>query len=531
MTSIKLNSNGKKLSSLDYEHPFYKWWVLISVMIGTFMAVLDMTIVSVGLPKMMATFGVGVDRIEWVLTGYLLIFAVVLPSSGWIADHFGYKKTYFFGLLLFTVGSLLCSLSWDENILILFRLIQGAGAGFVVPVGMAIVTEEFPPEKLGIALGFWGIAAAASVSLGPLVGGYLIDKFSWHTIFDVNVPIGVIGLAATWIIQREHKAKIPHKFDIVGFISMALALTSLLLALSEGNSAWNTGGWTSTFILYSFGISAFSFIIFFVAEANVKYPIVELSLFKNFNFGMTNFIMFVFGIAFFGNAFLLPIYLQNSLGYTALQAGLVFLPVGIAQVVISPIAGKLTDRINAKLPAMFGILLLAISLYLMSFFSLQTEHSQIMLPLYIRGFALGFIFIPLSAIALIDIPKAKLAQATGLFNTTRQIGGSLGIAFLGTLLTRRVIFHTQTFAQYIDPSSPVYHNTLTGLKYFALHSFGSTPFKALIQAKVLINENIVNQAFVQGINDDFFIGAVLTIALIIPLLFLRTKKKNIKRND
>ena len=180
-----------------------KWWVLGSVMIGTFMAVLDSTIVSVAFPKMMATFGVSVDQIEWVMTAYLLAFAVVLPSSGWIADHFGYKKTYMLGFFLFTFGSLLCSLSWNEDVLILFRIVQGVGAGFVMPVGMAIVTRAFPPKQRGMALGFWGIAAAASISLGPLAGGYLVDNFSWHAIFDINVPVGIIGLLAVWVIQKE----------------------------------------------------------------------------------------------------------------------------------------------------------------------------------------------------------------------------------------------------------------------------------------------------------------------------------------
>jgi DHA2 family multidrug resistance protein len=228
--------------SLHHEHSFYKWWVLISVMIGTFMAVLDTTIVNVALSKMTAAFGTSVDKIEWVLTAYLLIFAVVLPSSGWIADHLGYKKTYFFGMLLFTLGSLLCSLSWDENALIFFRVVQGAGAGFVMPVGMAIVTREFPPEQRGTALGFWGIASAASVSLGPLVGGYLIDTFSWHAIFDVNVPVGIVGLISILIIQREFKTEKTRNFDFIGFISMTILLTSLLLALSDGNASWNTGG-------------------------------------------------------------------------------------------------------------------------------------------------------------------------------------------------------------------------------------------------------------------------------------------------
>lgn len=503
-----------------------KWWVLVSVMIGTFMAVLDSTIVSVAFPKMMAAFGVGVDQIEWVMTAYLLAFAVVLPSSGWVADHFGYKKSYMLGFLLFTLGSLLCSLSWNEEVLILFRIIQGVGAGFMMPVGMAIVTRTFPPKERGVALGFWGIAAAASISLGPLFGGYLVDNFSWHAIFDINIPVGIFGLLMVWIIQKEYKAENVIRFDFFGFITMTIALGSLLLALSTANSDWNTDGWTSVFILSCFFLSALSFVLFFLVETHISYPIINVRLFKDHNFGLSSFIMFVFGLAFFGNAFLLPIYLQNSLGYTALQAGLVFFPVGILQAFVSPISGKLTDTLNPKIPAIFGMVTLAASLYLFSFFSLQTMHAQIMLPMYLRGIALGFIFTPMMTIALYNIPKAQLAQASGLFNTVRQIGGSFGIAILGTLLTQRVAFHKQIYGGQIDASSPAFQEVAKRIKEYALHAAGATPHGAVVQAKVLFIKDIMAQAFVQGINDDFFVGAILTATLIIPLLMLKTKRQN-----
>jgi DHA2 family multidrug resistance protein len=494
-------------------------------MIGTFMAVLDATIVNVGLTKMMAAFGTSVDKIEWVLTAYLLVFAVVLPSSGWIADHFGYKKSYILGLFLFTLGSLLCSLSTNENMLIAFRVIQGAGAGFIMPVGMAIITREFPPEKRGMALGFWGIAAASSVSLGPMFGGYLIDNFSWHAIFDINVPIGIVAIAASLIILREYKTVETRSFDLLGFITMTLFLLFLLLALSDGNAAWNTGGWTSNFILTCFAISFVSFVIFIATELTVEHPIIDLRILKNRNFGMATIMLFIFGLAFFGNSFLLPLYLQNSLGYTALQAGLVFFPVGIIQAIMSPIAGWMTDKLNPKIPIFFGIILTFFSMYLYKDLSLATEHSQIMLPLIIRGFGLGFMFIPLSTTAINDISREKMAQATGLFNTIRQIGGSFGVAILGTLLTRRVIFHTAMYSQAVDQNSPAFNHVVYGLKNFIQQSVGGAGSEVMIRAKALITQNLVNQAFVQGITDDFFAGAIITLLILIPLLFLRHHKK------
>lgn len=520
----KLNGHPVRLSTIN-EHPSYKWFVLANIMIGTFMAVLDATIVNVGLSKMTAAFGTSVDKIEWVLTAYLLAFAVMLPSSGWIADHLGYKKTYLLGMLLFTLGSLLCSLSWNEDVLIFFRVIQGGGAGFIMPVGMAIVTREFPPHQRGTALGFWGIASAASVSLGPMIGGYLIDNFSWHAIFDVNVPVGIIGFIATMIIQREYKTESARKFDLIGFVSMMVFLTALLLALSSGNASWNTGGWTSNFILSCFGISIISFVIFIITELHVEHPIVDLRLLKNFNFAIANLMLFIFGMGLFGSTFLLPLYLQNSLNYTAFQAGLVFFPIGIIQAIMSPIAGWLTDKSNPKIPTLIGITLTAVSLYLYTFFSLTTENGQIMLPLYLRGIGMGMIFIPLSAIALLDIPKEKMAQASGLFNTIRQIGGSFGVALLGTLLTRRVIFHTEIYAQAVSSNSQAYQSILHNLQHFVAHSIGGVANEITMRANALIAQNLVGQAFIEGINDDFFISAIITATLIIPILFLKIGKR------
>lgn len=515
---------AQSIPSLHYEHSSYKWWVLANIMVGTFMAVLDSTIVNVGLTKIMTAFGTDVDKIEWVLTAYLLVFAVMLPTSGWVADHFGYKRTYGFALFLFTVGSFLCSLSWNEDALIAFRLIQGSGAGFMMPVGMAIITREFPPEKRGIALGFWGIAAAASVSLGPMIGGYLIDNFNWQAIFDVNVPVGILGMIATFIIQREYKTEHTRSFDFAGFISMTVFLSFLLLGLSNGNASWNTGGWTSPFILTCFALAIIGFVVFLATDLTVEHPLIELSLLKDFNFSVTNAILFIFGIGLFGSTFLLPLYLENSLNYTALQAGLVFFPVGVIQAIMSPISGFLADKINPKIPAFIGIVLLAISLYLNNFLSLYSEQAQIMLPLYLRGLAMGMLFTPLSTIALAGIPRPKMAQASGLFNVIRQIGGSFGVAILGTMLTRRVIFHTAINGQSVDQYSPTFSSIQNGIQGFVQQSTGGSGSQLLTKSKVLIAQHLANQAFVQSVDDDFLIAAGITFLCLVPLFFLRYRK-------
>jgi DHA2 family multidrug resistance protein len=513
-----------QIPSLSHEHELYRWWVLGNVMIGTFMAVLDATIVNVALSKIMATFGVSVDKVEWVLTAYLLVFGVMLPTSGWIADHFGYKRTYFLALALFTLGSLLCGMAWNENILIAFRIIQGVGAGMMMPVGMAIVLREFPAEKRGVALGFWSIAAAASVSLGPMVGGYLINNFTWHTIFDVNVPVGIVALFATLVIQREYKTEKTRSFDFLGFLSMGVFLTFLLLALADGNAAWNTGGWGSPFILSCFALSALGFLVFMITELSVQHPLIELGLLKNFNFGVTNIILFIFGLGMFGSTFLLPLYLQNALGYTAFQAGLVFLPTGIMQAAIAPIAGIVSDKANPKIPAIVGLVILALSFFLNYYLSLFSEHPQIMLPLYLRGLGMGMLFTSLSALALVEIPRQKMAQASGLFNVIRQIGGSFGIAIFGTLLTQRQLFHATMYGQALDTSSPAFKNAILHLQGFAQHAIGGTSAESISRAQALIVTHLMQQSFVAAIADDFLISGIITIVCILPILALRSRK-------
>jgi DHA2 family multidrug resistance protein len=516
----KLRNRG---SAFHPMHDRYKWFVLANIMLGTFMAVLDATIVNVGLPKIMASFGVGIDKIEWVITAYMLSMAVMLPTSGWLADKFGYKRMYFMGLLLFTFGSLLCGMSNDENTLILSRIIQGLGAGTIQPLGMAIITREFPPHQRGVALGFWAIAAAASVSFGPLIGGYLVDNFSWQLIFDVNIPFGIAAMVFTILIQREFINPKVGKFDLIGFVSVLLFLPLLLYALSEGTAATNSEGWTAPYILACFAISALSLAVFITREMTTKNPLIDLRLLGNYNFGMANIVMIIFSMGMFGSTFLLPLYLQNSMGYTAVQAGSVFLPVGIIQGFMSPIAGKMSDKFSPKTPIILGVIILGISFILNSQLSYLSEHPFIMTSLYLRGFAMGIIFTPLSTLSLLTIPREKMAQASGITNTIRQLGGSLGVAMFTTVLISRVNFHTQMYGAAIQSGTQQFKNVATDLAFYAQQHVGSNMGTAVLQSKYMIMSHVTKQAYIQGIDDDFWIAAIITLVGLIPIIIMRTK--------
>jgi MFS transporter, DHA2 family, multidrug resistance protein len=515
-------------ATFDTTSPTYRWWLLGNVMIGTFMAVLDATIVNVGLPKIMASFGVGLDKIEWVLTAYMLSLAVMLPTSGWLADKYGYKRVYFLGLALFTFGSFLCGVSPNENMLIFSRVVQGLGAGCIMPVGMAIVTREFPPEKRGIALGFWSIASAASVSFGPMIGGYLVDNFSWPLIFDVNVPVGIAGMLATAIIQKEFRNKVKRSFDVIGFISVSIFLPVLLYALTEGNAATNAGGWHSPTIVICLAIAALAFAVFILTEFTVKEPLIELRMLGNYNFGISALVIFIFGVGMFGSTFLIPLYLQNSMGYTAIQAGAVFLPLGLIQGLVAPFAGIFSDKINPKVPIIIGASLLALSFYMNSSMSYLTELNYIMLTLYMRGLAMGLMFGPLTTISLFSIPRQKMAQASGISNVIRQVGGSFGVALLTSIFSSRMALHSQLFGEALQSTSPVYHSVANHLTSYVTSVTGNVGPNAAKQAQYILQSNLTKQAFIESIDDDFLLAAIITVISAIPVFFLKGSKKKMQ---
>lgn len=505
------------------EHPTFRWLVMAGVMIATFMAVLDSTIVNVALSKLMASFGVSVDKAEWVLTAYLLAFGVILPVSGWMADHWGYKLVFTSGLLLFTAASFLCSLAWSLEALIYFRVLQGVGAAVLMPVGMAIVTHEFPPHKRGIALAFWSVSASASVSLGPAIGGWLIDHYSWHAVFDVNVPIGIIGMIMSAMVLREYKTTHVRSFDVLGAFTLIGFLTPLLLALTSGNSAWNTGGWTSTYVLTCFGLSLVSLVMFLVTEFSVEHPLIAIDLFKDFNFSMCNVVGFLFGLGMFGSTFLLPIYLQDSLNYTPLQAGLVFLPVGVLQAAAAPMAGLFSDRYSPKIPIILGIVLMAVTFFQFSTLSYLSESHEITVPLVLRGAAMGMLFAPLTALAVSKVSNMKMAQASGLLNVIRQIGGSFGVALFGSILTRRTIYHMADYGQQLTAYSIPYQQTVERLRWHAWESTGGSLPAALARAKVQIGAFAANQAFVSAIDDVFLLAGAVILLGVIPVIFVKTR--------
>lgn len=299
----------------------YKWWILGMIMLGTFMAVLDVTVVNVGLPAIMSAFGIGISTAEWVITAYMITMTVMLPSAGWFADRFGNKRIYILGLALFTLGSWLCGKAPGDLFLIGARALQGVGSGIIQSLGLAIVTREFRPEQLGLALGLWAMAAAASISFGPLLGGYLVDAYSWHRIFDVNVPVGVFAILLSAFIQKEWKSPARHPFDWRGFVAIALFMPLAIYALARGNSPTNHDGWASPTVIGCFAVAAVALAYFVRTELRSPAPLLQLRLLGERNFGVSMAVLTLFSIGMLGGTYLLPLYMQRGLGM-----GLTFAP-------------------------------------------------------------------------------------------------------------------------------------------------------------------------------------------------------------
>lgn len=512
-------------SSADIQKGSYKWLVLGNIMIGTFMAVLDSTVVNTGLPAIMGTLGASINTAEWVLTGYMLAIASILPAAAWLADRFGYKRIYFLSLLLFTFGSFMCGNSVSIEELIFWRVIEGFGCGAIMPVGMAIVSNVFPPQQRGMALGFWAIASAASVSFGPSIGGYLVDNLNWNYIFYVNVPVGAIALFITAILQKEYKAETPPPFDIPGFITSGIFLPLFMYGLSEVNSSTNTQGWNSPVVLGSMWISAVVFILFIYFELTVKYPLINLRVFKDRNFALSNLMIFIFGIGMFGSTFLIPLYLQNNLGYSAFQAGMFFIPVGIIQGFCSPTAGALGQKINPKILIASGLILMAVSFYLNFFLSFLTEKWYIMMSLYLRGIGMGILFTPLLTLSLANIKSDMMAQASSITNIIRQMGGSFGVAIFSHILTQRTGYHTQRYSEALNYTGELYQQTVENLSLFARQTAGATAQTAQTLAEQMIVKRLDLEAYIGGINDDFFIAFIVTLLCLLPIIWLHRVKQ------
>ncbi len=439
-------------------HKNYKWIVLTLVVVSSFMAILDVNIVTVAMPKMMSHFGINVTDVEWVMIAYTITYSIVILPMIFIRRKFGIKYPFIISIIIFVVGSALCGISVSFPELVIFRIIQAIGGAGLTPTGLNLLAEVFPPEERGEAMGIWSIGAMVAPAIGPTLGGFLVDYVNWRWIFYVNVPIGIISLLSAFMILTKDIPIVKYikRFDYIGFAFIALFLGFLLYALNEGQ----TFGWHSPVIIQSEVISGFCFVFFLISQIFASNPILNLEVFSSYNFVVSSIINMIRAVGIFGAMFLLPLFLENILSYNAMHAGILMAPTAISVAVVSPFSGKISDRIGPKYPLFIGLLIVAWSMFLFKNISLNTSLYEIVVNQLIRGVGIGLLNAPVMSAALNSVKKELIPEVSALIPVTLQIGASFGIAYVGNELEVRQVYHLNQYARDINPASPVFHQVM-----------------------------------------------------------------------
>lgn len=413
----------------------YKWKVLISVIFGIFMVILDTTVVNIAFRTLQEEFGASVNASQWIISIYVLALGISTPLSGYMGDRFGMKRTYLTGLSIFVLGSLLCGLAPSLTVLILARLLQGLGGGIAVPLGTALLFSAFPPKEQGKALGFFGIALVTAPALGPILGGLMVDSDLWRWIFFINIPIGIAGVSLGMRWLREQKRAEAPPLDWMGLIASTIGFGSVLYAASIAADE----GWTNSMVLTFFAVGAVALTAFAIIELYIaKYPLLDLRLFKSGIFTNAVIVGWVSVVALFGAEFLLPLYLQILRGYTALETGLILLPLAITAGIALPLAGQLYDRVGARPLVFTGFLVLIVNTWQLSKLTLETPITWIMFLLLLRGLALGLTVQTTLVTSLSTVPMPQLSRGSALVNSTRQVIQSVAVAVMATILASSI---------------------------------------------------------------------------------------------
>jgi EmrB/QacA subfamily drug resistance transporter len=412
----------------------YKWIVAAAFVCGLFMDIMDSTIINVALPTLSRQFHTTTNTIEWVVTGYLLSLAVWVPASGWIGDKFGTKKTFVFALAMFTFSSALCGLSWNVGSLIAFRLLQGVGGGMLTPVGAAMLFRAFPPEERAKASAVLAVPTFIAPAAGPILGGWLVDQVSWRWIFYVNLPIGVLGVLFTMMFLREHKEPTAGKFDLVGFATSGFGLALILYGLSRGPA----DGWGATNVVGSLGLGVALFAVLVVYELRAREPMLALRLFGDRMFRSANLFMAAAVGSMLGVLFLLPLFLQELRGLSALQSGLATFPQAVGMILVVPFASRLYPRIGPRRMMIGGMIGVTVTTAMFLFVDLHTGMWWVRLIMFGRGIAMAWASVPMQAATFSTITPQDTGRASALMNTNQRVASSIGVAILATVLTERL---------------------------------------------------------------------------------------------
>ncbi len=412
-----------------------KWWTLGAVAFGLFMIMLDNTIVNVALPSIQSDLHIGISELEWVFNGYALTFGVLMLTGGKLADMLGRRRIFIVGLLIFTVASLFCGLATSSGWLIGARVVQGVGSALMNPATLSIVTATFPPRQRGMAIGIWAGVAAMALAIGPLAGGLITEHLGWNWIFFINVPVGILAIIVTRLVVDESRdTSADQRLDLPGLLSSGIGLFALTYGLIEANNF----GWTSARILALFAVAVIGLVVFVLLELRQRSPMLDLSLFKNGTFAGANSVMLLIGLAMFGVFFYNSLFIQNILGYSAVETGATFLPMTILIILVAPFAGKYSDRVGSRWLMGGGMVLLAASLFIFSRLDASSDFWDLLPGLIVGGLGMALTMTPTTSAAMGSVPADKAGVGSAVLNSMRQVGGALGIAVIGAIIAESV---------------------------------------------------------------------------------------------
>jgi DHA2 family multidrug resistance protein len=501
------------------------WLVALTVSLATFMEVMDTSIANVALRHIAGSLAAGLSESTWVLTSYLVSNAIVLPMSGWLASAMGRKRFYMTCVALFTISSFLCGIAPNLPMLLFFRVLQGAGGGGLAPSEQAILTDTFPAEKRGQAFALYGLAVVVAPAIGPALGGWITDTYSWRWIFFINVPVGIVSLGLTYLLvhdspaaQKEHKQVWSKglKFDYLGFGLLAIGLGSLQVVLDKGQEDDWFG---STFITVFAILAAVGIIGVIIRELTTDEPIVDLPLFRNFSFLFTNIVMFAVFFILLSTTQMLPQLVQEWMGYDATKAGLILMPGGLLIMALMPVVGKLVSVVQAKWMMVFGLLLTAGAMEYMTQLDLQASFKTLALARCMQAAGMAFLFVPINTVAYTGLPPGKSSNASALINTMRNLGGSFGVSVATTLLDRRSQFHQDRLVTHLTPYDSPYAQALRA----AGAHLRDTGAAAMARARATgeIYQMMLAQASMLSYMDVFRVLSISAMAVIVLVLFMK----------
>ena len=499
--------------------PVNKWLITIAVMAGTFMEIVDTTVVNVALPHIAGSMASSADETTWVLTAYLVSNAIILPITGWLSALFGRKRFLLLCLVLFTSSSMLCGAATSLAQLIFFRVIQGLGGGALQPISQAILLETFPVRERGMAMAIWGIGVIIAPIVGPVMGGWVTDNLTWRWAFYINLPIGIFSVLLTWmfIFDPDYiKQQRAGSIDYWGLGLLAVGLGALQVVLDKGEREdW----FSSAFITRLAVISAVALVLLIWRELKTEHPVVDLRLFKERNYASGVTIMFFFGFVLYGSIMLLPLFLQTLMGYDATLAGWALAFGGLGSLMIMPVVGRLTTIIDSRILVFIGLCINALAVYLMSQYNTLIDFHTAWFPRFIQGFGLGSTFVSLTTLTMSRISQEKMGNATGIFNLMRNLGGSFGIATATTLLSRRAQFHQSRLVEHLTPLSQPFLDWQHRMGQLLPDLGANWNWWQAPQAVASLYQEMQRQAQMLAFGDDYHFFTIVFLMLL-PLVFL-----------